>query len=73
MEIDSSLVMAVFFGVLLLLIILVFGVVIARSLAPKTRSGAPLLASDDGKFEVAGKCISCSHCGGAASHTADRY
>ena len=64
MEIDSSLLMAVFLGVLLLLIILAFGVMIARSLAPKTRRGAPLLASVDGKFEVAGKRISCSHCGG---------
>ena len=50
---------------LLLLVVLAFGVIIARGLEPKPSRSAPLVASEDGHFEVAGKRISCSHCGGA--------
>ncbi len=64
MEFDSSLVLAVFLGMLLLLMILAFGVMIARALAPKPSPGTPLVASEAGHYEVAGKRISCSHCGG---------
>ena len=65
MEIDNSILLAVFVGMLLLLVVLAIGIFIAGALAPKRSSGAPLVASEDGHFEVAGKPISCSHCGGA--------
>lgn len=63
MEFNSSLLLAVFLGMLILLMILAFGVIIARALAPKPSPGTPLVASDAGHYEVAGKRISCSHCG----------
>lgn len=63
---SGSLFLAVFLGMLLLLVILAFGVVIGRALVPKLTHGAPLLTSDDGHYEVAGKRIPCSHCGGTA-------
>jgi len=50
---------------IILLVVLALGVIIARSLVPKPRHGAALVASDDGNFHVSGKRISCSHCGGA--------
>lgn len=64
MEFDNSMLLAVFLGMLLLLVILVFGVIIAGALAPRRSRGASLVASEDGHFEVAGTRISCSHCGG---------
>lgn len=63
MEFDNSIILAVFLGMLLLLVILFLGVMIAGALAPRPSRGAPLIASEDGHFEVAGKRISCSHCG----------
>lgn len=65
MEFDNSIILAVFLGMLLLLVILFLGVMIAGALAPRPSRGAPLIASEDGHFEVAGKRISCSHCGGS--------
>ena len=65
MEFDSSLVLAVFLGILALLVILAFGVMITRALVPKPSPGTSLVASDAGHYEVAGKRICCSHCGSA--------
>lgn len=63
MELDSTLLLAVFLGMLLLLIVLGLGIALARALVPKLPPGAPLVASEDGHYDVAGKRISCSHCG----------
>ena len=65
MELNSSTLTAVVFGMFLLLLFLVLAVVIFRAALRKpSHGGAPLIPTKDGHFEVAGKQVSCSHCRG---------
>jgi len=64
MEFDSSTVLAVFFGMLLLLLFLVLAIIIFRAVMRRPARSAPLVPTKDGHFEVVGKRVSCSHCGG---------
>ena len=67
MEFNSSTLMAVFFGMFLLLLFLVLAVVIFRAALRKpVHSGAPLIPAEDGHFEVVGKKVTCSHCHGTS-------
>ena len=65
---NSSIFLAVLLGMLLLAVVLAFGVMIARALAPRPTRGVPLVASEDGHYEASGKRIKCSHCGGVEFH-----
>ena len=64
MESSGSLFVAALVGMFLLLFILALGVIIARALAQKPTSSPPIIRSDDGHFDVAGKRVVCSHCSG---------
>lgn len=65
MDLNSSTLMAVLIGMLLLLLFLVLAVVVFRAVMRKpARSGSPIVPAEDGHFDVVGKRVSCSHCGG---------
>ena len=64
MEFDSSTVLAVLFGMLLLLLFLALAIIIFRAVLRRPARSAPLVPTKDGHFEVVGKRVSCSHCGG---------
>jgi predicted nucleic-acid-binding Zn-ribbon protein len=65
-ELNSSTILAVIFGMLILLLFLVLAIVIFRAVLRKPSSGPPLVPADDGKFEIVGKRVSCSHCHGTS-------
>lgn len=48
---------------LLLFILLVVGFMVFRSVAQAPKHNPPLIPSDDGRFEVVGKRVTCTHCG----------
>jgi predicted nucleic-acid-binding Zn-ribbon protein len=64
MGIDSSTFMAVLFGMLLVLLFIGIAIVVFRAILRKPARSAPLIPTEDGHFEVIGKRVSCSHCGG---------
>lgn len=63
MDVEFSLFLAVLFGMLLLLLALVIGIVIFRVVLRKPTHNPPLVPSDDGHFDVVGKRVTCFHCG----------
>jgi predicted nucleic-acid-binding Zn-ribbon protein len=63
MDVESSLFLAVFFGILLLLLAIAIGIVIFRAVLRKPTHNPPLVPSDDGHYEVVGKRVTCFHCG----------
>ena len=67
MEIDSSTFLAVVFGMLLVLLFIAIATVVFRAILRKPARSAPLIPTEGGHFEVAGKRVSCSHCGGPSS------
>jgi hypothetical protein len=64
MEIDSSTFMAVLFGMLLVLLFIALAIVVFRAILRKPARSGPLIPTEDGHFEVVGRRVSCSHCGG---------
>ena len=63
MDVESSLFLAVLFGMLLLLLAIGIGIVIFRAVLRKPTHNPPLVPSDDGHYEVVGKRVTCFHCG----------
>jgi len=64
MDFNSSTVLAVIFGMFLLLLFLALAIVIFRAVLRRPARCAPLVPTKDGHFEVIGKRVSCSHCRG---------
>ena len=64
MDVEYSPFLAVLLGMLLLLLALAIGIFIFRTVLRKPPRKPPLVPSDDGNYEVVGKRVSCSHCGG---------
>jgi predicted nucleic-acid-binding Zn-ribbon protein len=64
MEFNSSTLLAVIFGMILLLLFLVLAFVIFRAVLRKPSGNPPLVPTADGHFEVDGKRVSCAHCRG---------
>ena len=56
--------LAVLFGMLLLALAIAMGLVIVRAIFPAQISNVPLVVSESGHYEVAGKIVQCSHCSG---------
>jgi len=69
MELHSSTLLAVVFGMFLLLLFLVLAIVIFRAVLRRPSSSPPLIPTEDGHYEVAGKRVSCSHCHGSRFQT----
>jgi predicted nucleic-acid-binding Zn-ribbon protein len=63
-EANSSIFLAVIFGMFLVLLFLGIAFVIFRAVLRKPSRSAPLIPAEDGHFAVVGKRVSCSHCGG---------
>jgi len=63
MDKEFSLVLAVLFGMLLLLVALAIGIVVFRTLLRKPNRNPPLIPCDDRHYEVGGQRVTCSHCG----------
>ena len=66
MDINSSTMLAVLFGMFLLVVFLGLAIVIFRAILRRPARSAPLVPTEDGHFEVVGKRVSCSHCGGSS-------
>ena len=66
MDMDSSTFLAVVFGMLLVLLFIAIAIVVFRAILRKPARSAPLIPTEGGNFEVAGKRVSCSHCGGTS-------
>lgn len=64
MESNFSIFLAVLFGMLLLLSFLAFGIIVFRAVLRRPTASPPIIESEDGHFDVAGKSVVCSHCGG---------
>jgi hypothetical protein len=63
-EVNLSIVTAVVFGMLLVLLFIAIAIVIFRAVLRKPAAGAPLVPTQDCHYEVGGKRVSCSHCNG---------
>ena len=66
MDINSSTMLAVLFGMFLLVVFLVLAILIFRAILRRPARSAPLVPTEDGHFEVVGKRVSCSHCSGSS-------
>jgi hypothetical protein len=66
MDFDSSTLLAVVFGMFLLLLFLVLTVIIFRAVMRGPSKSPPLIPTDGGHFEVVGKRVKCSHCDGSS-------
>ena len=64
MESGSSVLLAVIFGMFLVLLFLVLAFIVFRAVVRKPAKGAPLVPGRDGHFEVVGKRVCCAHCQG---------
>ena len=56
--------MAVIIGIILLLFIVIFCLIVMLSIRSHPSQHSHLIRSDNGCYEVAGKKVACSHCGG---------
>lgn len=65
MDVNYSLFLAVLLGMLLLLLALAIGIFVFRNVLRKPTRNPPFVPSDDGHYEVVGKRVRCSHCGGS--------
>lgn len=66
MELNAQILYAVLIGMFLVIAILAFCVVIFFAVQRKSPRNPPLIPTDDGHFEVGGKRVTCSHCGGTS-------
>jgi hypothetical protein len=66
MDFDSSTLLAVVFGMFLLLLFLVLVVIIFRAVMRAPSKSPPLIPTDGGHYEVAGRKVNCSHCNGSS-------
>jgi predicted nucleic-acid-binding Zn-ribbon protein len=66
MDMDSSTFLAVLLGMLLVLLFIAIAIVVFRAILRKPAHSAPLIPTEGGNFEVVGKRVSCSHCGGTS-------
>ena len=71
MDLDSSTLLAVVFGMILLLLFLVLAVIIFRAVMRRPSKSPPLIPTDGGHYEVAGKRVKCSHCNGRSFKAKD--
>ena len=62
MEINSSTLLAVVFGMFLLLLFLVLAIIIFRAVLRRPSKSPPLIPTEGGHYEVGGKRVRCSHC-----------
>ena len=66
MELNAQILYAVLIGMFIVIAILAFCVVIVIAVQRKPQRNPPLIPKDDGHFEVGGKRVTCSHCGGTS-------
>lgn len=64
MEINSSTLFTVLISVVLVLIVFGFIIIFLGALIGRPARKTPLIETKDGHFEVNGKRVTCSHCGG---------
>ena len=55
---------AILFGVFLVLAVLAFSFIVFTAMQRKPARTPPLVPDDNGHFQVGGKRVTCSHCGG---------
>jgi len=64
MQISLSTLAAVLFGIFLVLAVLAFSFIVFIAIQRKPALTPPLVPDENGHFEVGGKRVTCSHCGG---------
>jgi predicted nucleic-acid-binding Zn-ribbon protein len=64
MESNSSVFLAVLFGMFLVLLFLAIAFVVFRAVVRQPSRSEPLIPDRDGHFEVVGKMVTCPHCHG---------
>lgn len=66
MELNLTTLITVLFGMLLVIALLAFCFIIFMAVQRKPIRNPPLVPADDGHFEVGGKRVTCTHCGGTS-------